>query len=118
MTKPFTQAVDRLGELLGQEHDLTVLTEFVEKAEGGARRATPSALRLLKMIERQRLELRRRAHAAGDRLFAEKPRAYVGRLDRWWQAAVKTSGEPLGRKNREVADRAFVGMDMRNAVSV
>jgi CHAD domain-containing protein len=97
-TKPFVKEVDRLGDLLGQEHDLTILKAFVRKAESAAQPA-PSVLRLLGIIERHRLQLRQQAQAA-ERIFAEKPRAYVARLARWWQAAAKF---PCGADHPPVA---------------
>jgi CHAD domain-containing protein len=71
---------DRLSELLGAEHDLVVLGQRV-RAEGedfpdGSRRA------LLKLIDRRRKRMRRRALRDGARLYGPRPRKLVGRVRR------------------------------------
>jgi CHAD domain-containing protein len=71
---------DRLGEVLGEEHDLALLARAVRErrkrfaGERAARRA------LLKLIARRRAKLRRRALRDGERLYRRRPRAFVRRL--------------------------------------
>jgi len=39
------------------------------------------------LIDRRRNELQKQAFAYGQRLFAEKPKRFVRRLERYWNAA-------------------------------
>jgi CHAD domain-containing protein len=62
-----------LADYLGDEHDLAVLRE---------RAAASGDLQAL--IDRRREELQDRAFALGERLYAEKAKAFVGGLERHW----------------------------------
>jgi CHAD domain-containing protein len=77
---------DELAELLGEEHDLAVfgawLTDHGKAA--GASRATRR--RLHKQIVRRRRKLRRSALRDGRRLYARKPRAFLRRVARAYDA--------------------------------
>jgi len=77
------RSLDALSELLGSDHDLSVLraTPFGEGDE-------PKALELLLGLAVQRqVEFRRRAWTLGARLFAEQPAAWVGRSRRYWEVS-------------------------------
>jgi CHAD domain-containing protein len=68
-----TRRADRLGDLLGSEHDLWMLCAYVEEhpeAFGTDRTAKDE---LLKLIERRRRHLRKRALSLGARLYKRKP---------------------------------------------
>jgi CHAD domain-containing protein len=71
---------DRLGELLGEEHDLALLAGVIrghpEHFAGDKR----TRKRLLELIARRRKVLRRRALREGERLYRHKPKAFVRRL--------------------------------------
>jgi CHAD domain-containing protein len=58
-----------LGQLLGVEHDLTVLRERLLGAAGQAGSSS-----LLRLLERRQRELRAQARPLGEALFAERPR--------------------------------------------
>jgi len=78
--------LDRLGDLLGDEHDLTVL----EGALCGARARLPDPARvddLLRRITDRQRQLRRRARPLGSRVFAEPPAAFRDRVRRDFRAA-------------------------------
>jgi CHAD domain-containing protein len=78
--------LDRLGELLGDEHDLTVL----EAAICGARTrlSDPGQVdELLQKITNRKRQLRQRARPLGKRVFAEPPAAFRDRLRRDFRAA-------------------------------
>jgi CHAD domain-containing protein len=62
-----------LSDRLGDDHDLAVLRDF------GADPLEP-------LIERRRQELQDEAFAYGARIYADKPKQFVGRLERWWRA--------------------------------
>ncbi len=71
---------DRLGEVLGEEHDLGILARAVRARPehfAGDRRARKT---LLKAISRRRSELRDRALRDGERLYKRSARAFVRRL--------------------------------------
>jgi CHAD domain-containing protein len=69
------------SERLGDDHDLAVLLAWAEE------HAPESATALAPLVERRRAELQADAFAISARLYAEKPRAFVRRLERWWDAA-------------------------------
>jgi CHAD domain-containing protein len=75
--------VRTLGDLLGEEHDLSVLRATLE-AES-ARFGDGVGL-LLDLARRHQAELRERMWPLGLRLFAERPGALVWRYRRYWQA--------------------------------
>jgi CHAD domain-containing protein len=63
-----------LSDRLGDDHDLAVLSEF------GADSLEP-------LIAKRREELQGEAFTYGARLYADKPGAFVKRIERWWQAS-------------------------------
>ena len=71
---------DRLGEMLGEEHDLVVLAERVRAEGHGCGRGTRRAL--LKLIDRRRKRLRRRALQDGARLYGRRPKQLLRRVRR------------------------------------
>jgi CHAD domain-containing protein len=75
--------VRALGDLLGDDHDLTVLraTLGAESERFGAGAGT-----LRELAVRQQAELRTRMWPLGLRLFAERPKALVQRYRQYWQA--------------------------------
>jgi CYTH domain-containing protein/CHAD domain-containing protein len=71
-----------LADLLGDHHDLAVLTEDLKKrAELAASREDFKAL-----IEARQEELLERALGLGERLYAEKPKHFRRRLRAYWHA--------------------------------
>ena len=77
--------LDRLGEILGAEHDLAVLDETVRSDP----RLCPDqvARRLLYgVIAHDRTVLQQAAFALGDRLYAEPPSVFVERIGAYWEA--------------------------------
>jgi CHAD domain-containing protein len=67
-----------LSDLLGDDHDVAMLA-------GWMRERVPAANpEFFEAAERRREELQREAFALGALLYAEKPSAYVGRLERLW----------------------------------
>jgi CHAD domain-containing protein len=69
-----------LSDLLGDDHDLAVLLAWVrEHAE-----APPE---LVEAVESRRAELQEQALELGARLYADRPKVFVGRLERFWEAA-------------------------------
>lgn len=75
----------RLSDLLGDHHDLAVLAE---DARGRRDRfdSESDLESLLAAVERRQARLLDQALALGARLYAEKPKAFVSRLARYWSA--------------------------------
>jgi CHAD domain-containing protein len=67
-----------LSNLLGDDHDLAMLAAWVRMYAD----ATPE---FFYAVEHRRATLGAEALALGERLYAEKPSAYVGRLETLWQ---------------------------------
>jgi CHAD domain-containing protein len=75
--------VHELTELLGDHHDLAVLREDVEgRAEVGAGHAAV----FIALIEKRQAALLDDALGLGDRIYAEKPKAFRRRLHAYWRA--------------------------------
>lgn len=77
--------LDKLGEALGQEHDLAVLrgTVLSEFPRAGA---TATLRALEARVSEQRAALQDMALGVGRRVYAERPRAFARRLGGYWQA--------------------------------
>jgi len=74
-----------LGERLGEDHDLALLSASL----GGKRRRreSPEPMEALRgVIDARQQELRRRAVALGRRVYGEKPVRFSRRLGRYWKA--------------------------------
>jgi CHAD domain-containing protein len=91
--------IEMLGDLLGREHDLTVL-ESALREEGACPADRPDCGLLLAKLEGDRRRIRREAAVLGDRLFAEKPGAMRKRMKRYFEAFEE---EPVGTAARLLA---------------
>jgi CHAD domain-containing protein len=77
-----TRRADRLGELLGEEHDLWMLDDYVrEHREAFGVDAGAQAV-LAERIERRRRRLRKRALELGAHLYKRKPGRFTRRIGR------------------------------------
>ncbi len=77
-----TRRADRLGDLLGSEHDLWMLCAYVEEHPDAFGADTAAKAELLKRIEQRRRRLRKRALALGARLYKRKPGRFTRRIGR------------------------------------
>ena len=78
-------AADRLGDVLGESHDLSELRRTLDDPDLGV---TDGALdTLVSLVEHRRRELDHQAVALGRLLFAEKPKRLRRRLGRYWEIA-------------------------------
>jgi CHAD domain-containing protein len=84
--------LEGLGDLLGREHDLTVLAETLV-AERRCFADDRECSRLLASVEKRRRELRAESRPVGARLFAERPRAFRRRVHDYFRAFIT---EPPG----------------------
>lgn len=79
-------ALDHLGDLLGEEHDLAELLAVL--AIDPALCPDPVERSLLAALaQHRRAELRASAHMVGSRVYAEKPGRFVDRMEAYWDAA-------------------------------
>jgi CHAD domain-containing protein len=75
---------DRMGDLLGDDHDLAVLRQMLTRdprpvADGGEGEA------LLALIDRRRAELEQEVLLLGERFFQDRPRELARRLKGYWK---------------------------------
>jgi len=94
--KELNKELGKLVDLLGQEHDFTVLRDNLRRLcrKGLLAADEDTMVCTLEVIRECRQEMRVETIRVGRRLFAEKPRGFVQRLSRWWQLAEL---ETLGR---------------------
>jgi CHAD domain-containing protein len=84
--RAWRQQVRDLSDYLGDDHDLAVLRAVLEGGVAGP----PDSRRvqvLLGLIDRRSLQLRAHARALGQRIYAEKPKAFRARMARYWKVA-------------------------------
>jgi len=91
--------VEALGELLGQEHDLVLLSDFLRAKEQRDLPAAPRAA-LLTLIATRRRELQRAARDRGRRIYADSPATVECRLRRWWKVARHKAGRAAAQRGR------------------
>lgn len=76
----------QLSDLLGDEHDLSVLKQTLLADEGQFHINASSKEVFVNLLEGQRTQLRCSAKPLGQQLFAEKPKRLSQRLYEYWQA--------------------------------
>jgi CHAD domain-containing protein len=83
--KRLRSEIDQLGDLLGKEHDLTLVQDAVlKKADGGISKEDLRAF--LGLVEHREFELQAGAETIGQRVYAEKPGDFVRRICAYWEA--------------------------------
>jgi CHAD domain-containing protein len=75
-----SKRASRLGDLLGEEHDLWMLAAYVEQHPEALGEHSSTRATLLKLIARRRRRLRKRALKLGARLYKRRPGAFVRRV--------------------------------------
>jgi CHAD domain-containing protein len=75
-----TKRAERLGEALGEEHDLWLLSTYVEDHPQELDRSDGSREVLLKLIAKRRNRLRDRALVAGARVYSDPPGKFTRRI--------------------------------------
>jgi CHAD domain-containing protein len=81
--RSIARPADRLGEVLGEEHDLVVLAGLLSppgRAPFKGKRGKRARKALLKRIARRRRRLRRRALREGERLYRRRPKKFLRRV--------------------------------------
>lgn len=87
-----------LSEILGDDHDLFVLSNLV-KAEGATLGGAKAVEAYLAACRKRQQALRNEAAVMGARLFAEKPSSFSGRIWVYWEHADRHGGK--GKNSRE-----------------
>jgi CHAD domain-containing protein len=77
-----TNRANRLGDLLGSEHDLWMLCAYVEEHPEPFAEDDATRTELLKRIEQRRRRLRKRALVLGASLYKRKPDKFTRRIAR------------------------------------
>lgn len=88
----YSQELERLGELLGDDHDYGVLAEEIE-SERLLLRTKQAKNTVLQLLHLQRTTLQQQIHPLAKRLFAEKANEFVGRYRLYWKLW-QTEGKP------------------------
>jgi CHAD domain-containing protein len=73
-----------LSDHLGDDHDLVLLREQAQRRRAGFGEAGDQRL-LLELIDQRRGELQFAASSLGERIYAEKPKRFVKRLEARWK---------------------------------
>ncbi len=91
--QPLRKELKQLSDLLGDDHDLAILKQTLldDPDAFGPKRDLQAFLGL---IDRRRAELQAMAGTLGQRVYAEKPKSFVRRLGRYWQAWRDESRRP------------------------
>jgi CHAD domain-containing protein len=82
---PLADQIHDLSDYLGDDHDLAVLRQTLQDDPGAAPHRE-AADALAGLADARRLELQRAAKLLGDRIYADKPRAFMRRLEAYWDA--------------------------------
>ena len=85
---------DALGELLGEEHDLAVMRDYVRAQprgkRGGARVGRGTRRSLERLIAARRRQLRKEALRRGERLYRRTPERFLRRVRRAHRGALRS----------------------------
>ena len=92
--KRVSQRAHHVANLLGDDHDLAVLRDYVERhpqafVDESSKRA------VLAVLDRRREALQRDALKLGGRLYEPSPKRFVGRIERGWRKRAAARPEPL-----------------------
>jgi CHAD domain-containing protein len=77
----YAKEAERLSELLGDDHDLALLRQTLE---GRAGELPVDLEAVLGLVDHRREQLQAEAMMIGERLYAERPKAFLRRLHRYW----------------------------------
>ena len=88
--------LDDLSDLLGDDHDLAVLVEHLERAAGTDSMADVDVDGTIELARERQAGLRSEAFDLGSRLYEPKPKAFVTRLVEPWTDAIAARAERSG----------------------
>ena len=84
-----------LSKLLGDDHDLFVLREFLG-THGGYPTGEARRQEVLESLEQRRLGLQAEAFALGEKVYAKRPKRFVRRIERDWLKQAAAVAAPDG----------------------
>jgi CHAD domain-containing protein len=90
-----------LADLLGDDHDLAVLRLAISR---GTVRAPVDLEAVVQLIDHRRQDLQSQALALGGRVYAEKPKAFVRRMRRSWNAGRSQTQATLDQDPVQLAE--------------
>ena len=79
------QALDQIADWLGEEHDLSVLSDALFGGREGHLAATEELATIRRLLDARRRALQKKALKHGRRLYEEKPVLFAARLRAHWQ---------------------------------
>jgi CHAD domain-containing protein len=92
--KRVSRRAHHLADLLGDDHDLAVLRDYVERhPQAFDDESTKRAV--LAVLDRRREALQRDALKLGGRLYEPSPKRFVRRIERGWRKRAAARPEPL-----------------------
>ncbi|MGP1384289.1 MAG: CHAD domain-containing protein [Thainema sp.] len=91
--KVLKKQTKKLADLLGDDHDLAVLRTFISDDPEAFADDDQLGV-LLALIQRRQIELQTKARFLGQRIYAEKPKAFVKRMGSYWQARQTEMAQP------------------------
>jgi CHAD domain-containing protein len=94
-----------LSQILGDDHDIALLSRLISTPTMvfGTPDDTES---FLQRCRKRQKALRREANARGERLFAERPRAFVEHIEEHWRLAVELMHRPIVTSQDRPAEQA------------
>ena len=102
MLGPLADHAHDLSDHLGDDHDLALLRETVQRRRAAF--ADPAHKRhLLEQIDQRRGELQFAAISLGERIYADKPKRFTKRLENRWEAWRKR--KPVDARRSEAESR-------------
>lgn len=93
-----------LSQILGEDHDISLIVQLVS-APTMVFASPEDTAAFLKRCRAKHKALRREAKARGARLFVERPRPFVERIEAYWRtdAEIAVKGPPLARNDNVIA---------------
>jgi hypothetical protein len=89
------ERADALGELLGEDHDLVLLTQLLERRSTRKTIGRRARRRLRRRIQRRRATLRRRALRRGARLYRDPPSDFIAAVRKQLRAEARAARAQL-----------------------
>jgi hypothetical protein len=86
-----------LSQILGDDHDLAQLCRLVS-APTLVFASPEDTAAFVKRCRKRQKSLRREAQARGARLFVERPKPFVDRIEAYWAVAAQSSKKPVAPK--------------------
>jgi CHAD domain-containing protein len=91
--KKFGKRAHRLSDLLGDDHDLVVLRDYIE-SHPQCFRDTETMLALVALIDRRRKALQQQALELGKSVFKQTPKRFARDLERGWEGRSPKPSQP------------------------